>query len=57
LDYRPDGMTKITAQKTVVIPGQDGLYVLQLNADGSEGQSDIIGAATDVIDNQTTISF
>jgi hypothetical protein len=50
-------MTKITAQKTVVIPGQDGLYVLQLNADGSEGQSDIIGAATDVIDNQTTISF
>jgi hypothetical protein len=50
-------MTKITAQKTVVITGQDGLYVLQLNADGSEDQSDIISAATDVIDNQTTISF
>ena len=55
--WQSDGMTKITAQKTVVIPGQDGLYVLQLNADGSEDQSDIISAATDVIDNQTTISF
>ena len=30
------------AQKTVVIPGKDGLYVLQLNADGLEDQ---IGAA------------
>ena len=28
-----DGQTKIVAQKTVVIPGADGLYVLQLNAD------------------------
>lgn len=55
--WQSEGMTKITAQKTVVIPGQDGLYVLQLNADGLEEQSDIISAATDVIDNQTTISF
>jgi hypothetical protein len=31
--------------------------VLQLNADGLEDHSDIISAATDVIDNQTTISF
>ena len=55
--WRNEGMTKITAQKTVVIPGSDGLYVLQLNADGLEEQSDIITAATDVIDSQTTISF
>lgn len=55
--WQSDGMTKITAQKTVVIPSPDGLYVLQLNADGLEDQSDIISAATDVIDNQTTISF
>ena len=55
--WQSDGLTKITAQKTVVIPGPDGLYVLQLNADGLEDQSDIISAATDVIDNQTTISF
>ena len=52
-----DGVTKISAQKTVVIPGDDGLYVLQLNADGLEEQSDIISAATDVIDSQTTITF
>ena len=51
-----DGQTKIVAQKTVVIPGSDGLYVLQLNADGLEDQKEIIGAATDVIDSQTTIT-
>jgi hypothetical protein len=53
--WTQDGQTKIVAQKTVVIPGSDGLYVLQLNADGLEDQKEIIGAATDVIDSQTTI--
>ena len=38
-------------------PRPDGLYVLQLNADGLEDQSDIISNATDAIDSQTTISF
>jgi hypothetical protein len=51
-----DGVTKIVAQKTVVIPGADGLYVLQLNADGLQNQADIVGAATNVIDEQTTIT-
>ena len=51
-----EGQTKIVAQKTVVIPGSDGLYVLQLNADGLENQKEIVGAATDVIDAQTTIT-
>lgn len=54
--WTQDGQTKIVAQKTVVIPGSDGLYVLQLNADGLEDQKEIIGAATDVIDSQTTIT-
>jgi probable lipoprotein LpqN len=54
--WTQDGKTKIVAQKTVVIPGSDGLYVLQLNADGLEDQKEIIGAATDVIDSQTTIT-
>lgn len=54
--WTQDGQTKIVAQKTVVIPGSDGLYVLQLNADGLENQKEIIGAATDVIDSQTTIT-
>jgi hypothetical protein len=51
-----DGLTKIVAQKTVVIPGSDGLYVLQLNADGTEDQADIVSAATDVIDSETAIT-
>jgi hypothetical protein len=51
-----NGQTKVVAQKTVVIPGSDGLYVLQLNADGLESQTDIVSAATDVIDEQTTIT-
>ena len=54
--WTQDGQTKIVAQKTVVIPGSDGLYVLQLNADGLADQKEIIGAATDVIDSQTTIT-
>jgi hypothetical protein len=54
--WTQDGQTKIVAQKTVVIPGSDGLYVLQLNADGLENQKDIIGAATDVIDSDTKIT-
>ncbi len=54
--WTQDGQTKIVAQKTVVIPGSDGLYVLQLNADGLEDQKEIIGSATDVIDTDTTIT-
>lgn len=54
--WEQDGLTKIVAQKTVVIPGSDGLYVLQLNADGLEDQADIISAATDVIDSETVIT-
>ncbi len=52
-----EGTTKIVAQKTVVIPGSDGVYVLQLNADGLEDQGEIVGSATNIIDEQTTIGF
>ncbi|OBE96539.1 hypothetical protein A5776_19490 [Mycolicibacterium elephantis] len=55
--WESEGRTKIVAQKTVVIPGNDGLYVLQLNADGLDSQAEIVGAATRVIDEQTTIGF
>jgi probable lipoprotein LpqN len=44
------------AQKTVVIPGQDGLFVLQLNADSPVDQMDALMTATNVIDDQTTIT-
>jgi hypothetical protein len=51
-----NGQTKIVAQKTVVIPVSGAYYVLQFNADGLESQMDIVSAATDVIDTQTTIT-
>ena len=54
--YTKNGVKRIIAQKTVVIPGQDGLYVLQLNADGTEDQMGPLLDATSVIDEQTTIT-
>ncbi len=44
------------AQKTVVIPGEDGLYVLQLNADGTEDQAGPLMTATKAIDDQAKIT-
>lgn len=54
--YVKDGKKRLIAQKTVVIPGQDGLYVLQMNADALEGQETPLMDATSVIDEQTTIT-
>jgi hypothetical protein len=54
--YVKDGVKRAIAQKTVVIPGQDALYVLQLNADGLEDQMGALMDATAAIDEQTTIT-
>jgi hypothetical protein len=54
--YIKDGVKRMIAQKTVVIPGQDGLYVLQLNAEGLEDQLGPLIDATSAIDEQTTIT-
>jgi hypothetical protein len=53
--YTRDGATRFIAQKTVVIPAADGLYVLQLNVDGPEAAGEVLGAATEKIDSDTTI--
>lgn len=50
-----DGQTLLVARKTVVITGQDGLYLLALDAQGPEGQADALGAAMATIDAATTI--
>ncbi|MBB3602139.1 hypothetical protein FHT40_001772 [Mycolicibacterium sp. BK556] len=55
-NYTKDGKKRIIAQKTVVIPGQDGLYVLQMNADALDGQEGPLMDATGVIDEKTTIT-
>ncbi len=54
--YMKDGVKHAVAQKTVTIPGSDGLFVLQLNADGTEDQMGALMDATNVIDEQTTIT-
>ena len=55
-NYVKDGKKRIIAQKTVVIPGSDGLYVLQMNADALDGQEGPLMDATSVIDEKTTIT-
>jgi len=54
--YEKDGQKRVVAQKTVIIPSQDGLYVLQLNADGLEDQLGPLMDATSAIDDQTKIT-
>jgi Probable lipoprotein LpqN len=54
--YESEGGPVLVAQKTVVVPGPDCLYVLQLNAYAIEEQADILTAATGVIDETTTIT-
>jgi hypothetical protein len=54
--WKQDGHTKLVAQKTVVIQRPDGLYVLQLNADGLLNPRKILDDATSVVDEQTTIT-
>lgn len=53
--YTRDGATRFIAQKTVLIPAPDGQYVLQLNVDGPEDARDVLNAATEAIDKDTTI--
>ncbi|MCP9271351.1 protein kinase domain-containing protein [Mycolicibacterium arenosum] len=52
-----NGAPRSIAQKTVVIPASDEIYVLQLNANGPEGAQAILDAATATVDAETTITF
>ncbi|MGZ4582834.1 MAG: envelope biogenesis lipoprotein LpqN [Mycobacterium sp.] len=54
--YQKDGKTRSVAQKTVVIPSQGAVFVLQLNADSLESDQGPLMDATNVIDDQTTIT-
>ena len=53
---REDGEQRIIAQKTVVIPAQDGMYVLQMNADGPRDEARVIQEATVVLDERAEIA-
>ena len=54
--YNNDGQSRTIAQKTVVIPANDAVYILQLNADSLKTDAAALMQATDVIDNQTKIT-
>lgn len=54
--YERDGTQRTIAQKTVVIPASDAVYVLQMNADALKSDAVDLMKATDVIDKQTKIT-
>lgn len=53
--YAENGEERIIAQKTVVIPSVNGLFVLQMNADGPKGDAPALQLATAMIDEQAKI--
>ena len=53
--YERDGEMRTIAQKTVVIPVNGAVYVLQLNADALKSDAPALMQATEVIDQQTKI--
>jgi hypothetical protein len=55
--YEKGGKKRAVAQKTVIIPSGDAVFVLQLNADSLESEQGPLMDATNVIDEQTTISL
>jgi serine/threonine protein kinase len=54
--YTKNGITRMVANKTVVIQSGDGTYVLQLNAEGPQPDADALIKATGVIDEMTKIT-
>ncbi len=54
--YTKDGVTRMVAQKTVVIQSKNGVYVLQLKAEGPQADANALNDVTGVIDEKTTIT-
>jgi hypothetical protein len=54
--YTKDGVMRAVAQKTVIIPRDDGTYVLQVDAGGLQDDIAALNAAATVIDEKTTIT-
>ena len=54
--YMWEGKARAVGQETIVIPGKDGLFVLQLNGEAPEGQKQVVIDAGKVIREQTKIT-
>lgn len=55
--YVWDGEARAVGQQTIVIPGKDGLFVLQLNGEAPKGQEQVVIDAARVIREKTTIKL
>ncbi|MBB2991001.1 hypothetical protein FHR72_002474 [Mycolicibacterium iranicum] len=54
--YTRDGVTWLIAQKTAVVPIQDGVFVVKVTAEGTEDLAMPLMDATSAIDEQATIT-
>ena len=54
--YTKNGEERLIAQKTVVIPSPNGLFVLQMNADAPKADAPALQLATVVIDEKAKIT-
>lgn len=54
--YVHEGATRAVAQMTVVVPGKDALFVLQLNSDALESEEGVVIEAAKLISAQTQIT-
>lgn len=52
-----EGNTRAVGQQTIVIPGKDAVFVLQLNGEAPKGQEQAVIDAAKLIDEQTTITL
>ena len=55
--YQWDGQERSVGQETIVIPGKDGLFVLQLNGEAPGGQEQAVIDAAAVIRAQAKITL
>ncbi len=55
--YVWEGKSRVVGQQTIVIPGKDGLFVLQLNGEAPDGQQQVVLDAADIIREKTAITL
>lgn len=55
--YVWEGEKRAVGQQTIVIPGKDGLFVLQLNGEAPKGQEQAVIDAANLIREQTKITL
>lgn len=55
--YVWEGKARAVGQQTIVIPGKDGLFVLQLNGEAPKGQEQAVIDAANLIRKQTKITL